>query len=240
MVDDRSLHPALAYALALDDAVGRGEVNRPTLLIGKRFQLRAEQRHHVVARRNDIRFRSPRRRDAAAELGGSKQQAGTPEPQPADHPQAGCIFRPDTRERPPQAASNAPAVCSSSVSTASNSASLRDSTPLAVILSVIVFIGKISGRKSGLYRAVCGKVIGHKIEPHIVSIRPAQGISRAFRRHRIITESYCVSRSTLSSSDAHCSSVMYSATENAACCSASFFDSPEPCPTSMPSTSTVE
>ena len=58
MVDDRSLHPALAYALALDDAVGRGEVNRPTLLIGKRFQLRAEQRHHVVARRNDIRFRS--------------------------------------------------------------------------------------------------------------------------------------------------------------------------------------
>ena len=73
-----------------------------------------------------------------------------------------------------------------------------------------------------------------------LGVQLAQGIGRAFRRHRIITESYCVSRSTLSNSDAHCSSVMYSATENAACCSASFFDSPEPCPTSMPSTSTVE
>src|SRR5699024_3403315 len=63
-------------------------------------------------------------------------------------------------------------------STASNSASLRDSAPRAAILSVIVFIGEISGGKSGIHRAVCGKVIGHKTGPHIVSIRPAQAIDR--------------------------------------------------------------
>mgnify|MGYP000661177701 CR=1 FL=1 len=51
---------------------------------------------------------------------------------------------------------------------------------------------------------------------------------------------YRVSLSTRSSSVAHCSSLMYCATEKAACCSASFFESPEPCPTSMSSTSTVQ
>lgn len=51
---------------------------------------------------------------------------------------------------------------------------------------------------------------------------------------------YCASRSTLSSSVAHCSSLMYCDTEKAARCSASFFESPAPWPTSTPSTSTVQ
>ena len=46
-------------------------------------------------------------------------------------------------------------------------------------------------------------------------------------------------RSTLSSNEAHCSSVMYCETEKAARCSASFFESPAPWPTSMSSISTV-
>ena len=47
-------------------------------------------------------------------------------------------------------------------------------------------------------------------------------------------------RSTLSSSEAHCSSLRYCDTENDARCSASFFESPAPCPTSISSTSTVQ
>ena len=49
-----------------------------------------------------------------------------------------------------------------------------------------------------------------------------------------------ISLSILSSNDAHCSSVISCDTEKAACCSASFFESPEPCPTSMPSISTLQ
>ncbi len=47
-------------------------------------------------------------------------------------------------------------------------------------------------------------------------------------------------RSTLSNNEAHFSSLNVCDTEKAACCSASFFESPDPCPISMSSTRTLQ
>lgn len=65
----------------------------------ERFELRAEEPHHVVARRDDVGFGGARSGDATAEFGRGEQHAGAPESQPADHPQTGGLLRADTRKR---------------------------------------------------------------------------------------------------------------------------------------------
>ena len=99
VVDDRALHAALTYPLAFDDPVRRGEVNGPALFMRERFELRAEEPHHVVARRDDVGFGGARSGDATAEFGRGEQHAGAPESQTADHPQTGGLLRADTRKR---------------------------------------------------------------------------------------------------------------------------------------------
>lgn len=100
VIDHRARHPALAHALAFDDAVRRREVNHPALLMREPFQQRPEQPHHVVARRHEIGLRSLVRRHAASELRGGQQHPRPFQTQSADHAQAGFGLPGDARGEP--------------------------------------------------------------------------------------------------------------------------------------------
>ena len=100
VVDHRSRHSALAYALAFDDAVRGGEVHRPALFMGQTFELRTEQAHDIVARGDEVRIFGSGHRDSASELRGEPQHPGPFQPQSPDHAQPGFGFAGEPGQRP--------------------------------------------------------------------------------------------------------------------------------------------
>lgn len=99
VVDHRPLHAPLADALPLDEAVRGGQIDRPALLVGERLELRAHEAHGLLARVDHGRRAGNRLRHAPPQLDGDMQPLRPPEPQPADHAQAGPLGRGDAFER---------------------------------------------------------------------------------------------------------------------------------------------
>ena len=100
MVDHRSRHTALAYALTFDDAVRGGEVHRPALFMGQAFELRTEQMHDIVARGDKIGIPGSGHCDSASEFRGEPQHPGPSQPEPSDHAQPGFGFGGEPGQRP--------------------------------------------------------------------------------------------------------------------------------------------
>ncbi len=174
VVDDRAGHPALTDAVTLDNAVRRGEVDDPALLVAEAFPAAAGTAAPHRRPYDDIRSRNPRKRQRASEFRrgqAASAHASGPVPRPCA---GGLRLVADTRQRTVASRKHHSANCSSSVSRASSSRSLKASTPRDAILSRIFFIKAESDyirihtvfiRQAGT--AACGGCLKPGPNPHL-------------------------------------------------------------------------